>query len=284
MKQRYLLLSVLLAAAIALFGVYLFMTDLTKDTTAPVITVDEGILEISVEDPGEVLMTGVTALDDRDGDVTATMLVESVYGISDDNVTTVTYAAFDRAGNVSKIQREVRYTDYREPRFELFHSLCFPKKTGFDLLEYVGASDVLEGDIRRRVRATLVSDTRNIDEIGTHVVRFQVTNSMGDTVVEELPVEIYNPEWYTADVVLDEYLIYLKQGDVFRAADHLSKFVVPGEEIDISRGVPNDIYSDIRNNVNTRVPGVYTVEYTLTKTINQESFSGRAVLVVIVQE
>ena len=284
MKQRYLLLSVLLAAAIALFGVYLFMTDLTKDTTAPVITVDEGILEISVEDPGEVLMTGVTALDDRDGDVTATMLVESVYGISDDNVTTVTYAAFDRAGNVSKIQREVRYTDYREPRFELFHSLCFPKKTGFDLLEYVGASDVLEGDIRRRVRATLVSDTRNIDEIGTHVVRFQVTNSMGDTVVEELPVEIYNPEWYTADVVLDEYLIYLKQGDVFRAADHLRKFVVPGEEIDISRGVPNDIYSDIRNNVNTRVPGVYTVEYTLTKTINQESFSGRAVLVVIVQE
>lgn len=284
MKQRYLLLSVLLAAAIALFGVYLFMTDLTKDTTAPVITVDEGILEISVEDPGEVLMTGVTALDDRDGDVTATMLVESVYGISDDNVTTVTYAAFDRAGNVSKIQREVRYTDYREPRFELFHSLCFPKRTGFDLLEYVGASDVLEGDIRRRVRATLVSDTRNIDEIGTHVVRFQVTNSMGDTVVEELPVEIYNPEWYTADVVLDEYLIYLKQGDVFRAADHLSKFVVPGEEIDISRGVPNDIYSDIRNNVNTRVPGVYTVEYTLTKTINQESFSGRAVLVVIVQE
>ena len=284
MKQRYLLLSVLLAAAIALFGVYLFMTDLTKDTTAPVITVDEGILEISVEDPGEVLMTGVTALDDRDGDVTATMLVESVYGISDDNVTTVTYAAFDRAGNVSKIQREVRYTDYREPRFELFHSLCFPKKTGFALLEYVGASDVLEGDIRRRVRATLVSDTRNIDEIGTHVVRFQVTNSMGDTVVEELPVEIYNPEWYTADVVLDEYLIYLKQGDVFRAADHLRKFVVPGEEIDISRGVPNDIYSDIRNNVNTRVPGVYTVEYTLTKTINQESFSGRAVLVVIVQE
>ena len=284
MKRRYLLLSVVLAAAIALFGVYLFMTDLTKDTTAPVFTVEEGLLEISVADPQEILMTGVTALDDRDGDVTASVLVESVYGISDDHVTTVTYAAFDRAGNVSKIQRQVRYTDYREPRFELSHSLCFPKTTGFDLLEYVGATDVIEGDIRRRVRATLVSDTRNIDEIGSHVVRLQVTNSMGDTVVQELPVEIYNPEWYTASVELDSYLIYLEQGDTFLPGDHLKEFVVRGEKIDISRGVPNDIYSNIRSGVNTRVPGVYTVEYTLTKSINQESFSGRAILVVIVQD
>ena len=83
---------------------------------------------------------------------------------------------------------------------------------------------------------------------------------------------------------LDSYLIYLEQGDPFLPGDHLKEFVVRGEKIDISRGVPNDIYSNIRSGVNTRVPGVYTVEYTLTKSINQESFSGRAILVVIVQD
>ena len=126
MKRIHILLSIVMAAAIALFGAYLVMTRNFKDTTPPVITVEEQMLEISVKDDRDILMTGITAMDNRDGDVTASLLVESVYGITEDHETTVTYAAFDRAGNVSKIQRKVRYTDYREPRFELDASLCFP--------------------------------------------------------------------------------------------------------------------------------------------------------------
>ena len=284
MKRVHILLTFILAAAIGLFGAYLVLTRNFKDTTPPVISVEEGILELSVEDPDDVLMQGITAMDDRDGDVTASLLVESIYGITEDQITTVTYAAFDRAGNVSKIQREVRYTDYREPRFELTGSLCFPYNSGFDLLDYVGANDVLEGDIRRRVRATLVSDTRSINELGSHVVRMQVTNSLGDTVEMDFPVEVYDPEWYTASVMLDEYLIYLKQGDTFRPEDYLKAFSVRGEETDISRGIPGNILSDIHSNVNTRVPGIYRVKYTLTENVNMTSFSGQAILVVIVQE
>lgn len=284
MKRRYILLVIVLAAAIALFGAYLVLTRNLKDTTPPVISVDEQILEISVEDEKDVLMTGITAMDDRDGDVTASLLVESIYGITEDHVTTVTYAAFDRAGNVSKIQRKVRYSDYREPRFELTDSLCFPFNSGFDLLDYVGANDVLEGDIRRRVRATLVSDTRSINEIGSHIVRLQVTNSLGDTVEMDFPVEVYDPEWYTASVKLKEYLIYLKQGETFEPEDYLKAFSVRGEDTDISRRIPDDILCDINSNVNTRVPGVYRAKYTLTKNFNLTTFSGQAILVVIVQE
>lgn len=284
MKRRYFLLVIVLAAAIALFGAYLVLTRNFKDTTPPVISVDEQILEISVEDEKDVFMTGITAMDDRDGDVTASLLVESIYGITEDHVTTVTYAAFDRAGNVSKIQRSVRYTDYREPRFELTDSLCFPFNSGFDLLDYVGANDVLEGDIRRRVRATLVSDTRSINEIGSHIVRLQVTNSLGDTVEMDFPVEVYDPEWYTASVKLDTYLLYLEQGETFNPRDHLEEFIVRGESTDISYGVPSGIQCDVDNNVNNKVPGVYRVKYTLTKNLNLTSFSGQAVLIVIVQE
>lgn len=274
----------MLAVVVGLFGVYQIWIHRNLDTVGPVITVDEALLEISVTDPEEALMQGIRAVDARDGDVTASILVESVYGITEDNLTTVTYAAFDRAGNVSKLQRQVRYTDYESPRFELYDSLSFPGDSNFDLLDYVGATDVLEGDIRRRVRATLISDTKSIDQVATHTVRFQVTNSLGDTVVADLPVEVYDPEWYTAAVELEEYLIYLEVGETFEPEDYLETFVVRGDEIDVSRGIPEDIYCSISGNVNTRSPGIYDVTFTLTTTENMMTFSGQAVLIVIVQE
>ena len=66
--------------------------------------------------------------------------------------------------------------------------------------------------------------------------------------------------------------------------DHLEEFIVRGESTDISYGVPSGILCDIDNNVNNSVPGVYRVKYTLTKNLNLTSFSGQAVLIVIVQE
>lgn len=284
MKRINILLLAALAAAIALFGVYQLWIHNLLDKTGPVITIDEELLEISVSDGEEALMQGIRAVDERDGDVTASLLVESVYGITEDNVTTVTYAAFDRAGNVSKVERQVRYKDYRSPRFELYGSLCFPSGSGFDLLECVGANDVLEGNINRRVRATLVSNTDSIDRVGSHTVRFQVTNSLGDTTVADLPVEVYDPEWYSASVELKDYLIYLERGAAFDPEDYLKTFVVRGEGIDVRYGIPEDIQSDITGSVSTQIPGIYAVTYRLTTTQNMMTFTGQAVLIVIVEE
>lgn len=284
MKRVNTVLAIILAAATGLFAAYLFWVHNSLDTTAPVITVSEELLEISVADPDEVLMQGITATDNRDGDVTASLLVESVYGVSDDNLTTVTYAAFDRAGNVSKLQRKVRYTDYESPKFVLDRSLCFPGGSSFNLLDHIGAQDLIDGDIKRRVRATLVSDTGSISDVASHVVRLQVTNSLGDTVEADIPVEVYDPEWYTASVELTDYLVYLKQGTSFTPEKYLDTFVVRGEGINISRQIPDGIYCRINSNVNTNVPGIYTVKYTLSQNINLATFSGQAILIVIVQE
>ena len=284
MKRVHTLLAIILAAATGLFAAYLFWVHNALDTTAPVINVSDELLEISVADPEEVLMQGITATDDRDGNVTASLLVESVYGISDDNLTTVTYAAFDRAGNVSKLQRKVRYTDYESPRFGGDRSLCFPGGSSFNLLEHVGAQDLLDGDITRRVRATLVSDTGSISDVASHVVRLQVTNSLGDTAEADIPVIVYDPEWYTASVELKEYLVYLEQGDSFKPESYLDTFLVRGEGINISRQIPEGIHCQISSNVNTSVPGVYSVKYTLSQNINLATFTGQAILIVIVQE
>lgn len=283
MKRMNIVLLLVLAAAMVLFSGYLIWIHGNLDTSGPVFSVEEGMLEVSVKEPTDVLLLGITAVDERDGDVTEDILVESIYGISEDNVTTVTYAAFDSAGNVSKIQRQVRYTDYREPRFELYASPTFAYGSGFDLLEQVGAQDVLEGNINRRVHATLISDTQSLAQEGNHQVKLQVTNALGDTVEMILPVSVYNPEWYTASVTLKDYLIYLEQGERFEPRRYLESFVFRGNPIDLTQGTPGDITVDIVNNVKTNEPGVYEVTYILSRSQNAMTHSGIAKLIVIVQ-
>lgn len=283
MKRINVLLLMVLAVATGLFAGYHLWVHNRLDTVGPVLTIDEGILEVSVQDSEEALMQGIRAVDDRDGDVTATILVESIYGINDDNITTVTYAAFDRAGNVSKIQRQVRYKDYENPRFELYGSMTFTFGSGFDLLEYIGAVDVIEGDIGRRVHATLISDTKGITAQGRHQVKLQVTNNLGDTVEMVMPVEVFDPEWYVADVELTDYMIYLERGADFKPRDYLKGFILRGEFIDVHSMVQSDIELEISNGVNTNEPGVYEVSYILSKSLNLNTYSGIARLIVVVE-
>ena len=283
MKRWNFLLLVILAAAVGLFACYHVWVHNRLDTAGPELIIEEGLLEVSVSATDQDLMQGIRAVEDRDGDVTASILVESIYGIDENNMTTVTYAAFDRAGNVSKVQRQVRYVDYEHPKFELYGSLTFAYGSGFNLLEYLGAEDVIEGDIRRRVHATLVSDTKGIEMEGRHQVKLQVTNSLGDISELVVPVEVYDPEWYSADVQLSEYLVYLERGKKLDARSYLKKFIFRGEPIDVSRGTPSDITVDINNGVKSDVPGVYEVTYILSKSLNMNTYSGIAKLIVVVE-
>jgi hypothetical protein len=282
-KRINIILLIVLAVSVGMFGAYQFLIHRNLDRVGPVIHMDEGILEISVEEPETALMQGVTALDERDGDVTGSLLVESIYGIDAEGYTTVNYAAFDSAGNVTKAQRQIRYRDYCAPRFTLECSPTFAHDSGFDFLDHVGAYDVLEGDIRRRVHATLVSDTNTIDDQGNHKVKLQVTNSMGDTVELVIPVLVYDPEWYTADVELSEYMVYLKQGSRFDARSYLRSFIVRGEPTNVRYTIPEGISMEITDKVRTNAPGVYEVTYILSQNLNMTVYTGIAKLIVVVE-
>lgn len=283
MKRMNIMLLLVLVAAAALFGCYQLWIHNNLDTVGPVITIEEGILEVSVEDPDSMLMQGVRAEDARDGDVTADVMIESVYGINEHGETTVTYVAFDAAGNVTKAQRQIRYRDYHSPRFVLSGSLTYPYGRRFDLMENVGAIDVLEGDIRRRIHPTLISDTRSIDDEGVHQVKLQVTNSLGDTAQIVVPVEVYDPEWYNADVTLTEYLVYLEKGSRFDSRAYLKSFVVRGEPVDVSSEIPEEISVDINSKVRVNEPGLYEVSYVLSQTVDANTYTGMAKLIVIVE-
>lgn len=283
MKRWNVMLLLVMAAAVGLFGCYLLWIHNNLDTTGPVITVEEGLLEISVKDPAEVLMQGVRAVDDRDGDVTAGVLIESIYGINENKESTVTYAAFDAAGNVTKTQRVIRYRDYHAPRFTLSRSLTYAYGRKIDLLQDVGAEDVLEGSIGRRIHAALISETANIEMEGVHQVKLQVANSLGDTVQLVVPVEVYDPEWYNAEVTLSAYLVYLKAGTQFNPRSYLKSFVVRGEVQNLHGITPEGISVEIDSKVRMDVPGLYEVRYVLSQTEGMMTHTGIAKLLVIVE-
>lgn len=282
-KSTVILLIVILMAALISLAGYIMMDNMRADDTAPVLTVEEGELVLSVRDSEMALLTGVTAWDETDGDVTGSVIIESVYGITEDNLATVTYVACDSSGNVAKLERLVRFSDYHSPRFTLNRALVFEFGSVFDVMAAVGAEDVIEGDILRRVKATMISSGITVTEEGTHDVQFRVTNSLGDNVQLVLPVEIYPTNRYDARLELKEYILYLTGDSDFNPRDYLLSLEIPGDSIALNKGTAENVNVRIAGTVDTATPGVYPVAYTATYTQDGHVYTGYSKLIVVVE-
>lgn len=290
MKKRNWLCAVLILACLAVFMGYRTLTRIRTDTTPPEITIDDQVPEISVRDPLTALLQGVTATDDTDRNVTPSVVVERIELMDSAGNLTVTYAAFDRAGNVAKAQRAARFTDYESPRFTLDQPLLYPYGSSFDILSTMGAVDVLDGDIQHRIRATSL-DENTIDLPGKHNVLFLVTNSLGDSVSLTFPVEVYDPSQYDATLALTDYLIYLPVGASFEAEDYLSSFTLRGETTNLTGRLPRDFTLRTTGTVNTAQPGIYVVELRVVYTQVHETdpefdkeYTGYSKLIIVVEE
>lgn len=281
-KKNWKLL-VLAAVCLAVLAGYRVVTDLSTDSTAPKIKIsDSGMPEISVYETDK-LLEGVTATDDRDGDVTDSVVVEKIGGIMGDGTVTVTYAAFDSSGNVAKVHRTVRYSDYESPRFTLSGPLDFVYGSNINVLDVVGAEDLLDGDIGYRVKAMSL-DNAAITAEGIHSVRFQVTNSLGDTVEVVLPVAVNYSGRYNAQLNLTDYLLYLDAGQSFNPKAYLQSFIARGEGTNLSAGIPAELTLKVDGWVDTEKAGVYVVSYTVSRTVGDTFYEGHARLIVVVEE
>ncbi len=281
MKKVKWIYVVLIIACIAVWGGYRTMTALRQDTKAPALQV-EGPLTLSVFDPEEALLQGVSARDDRDGDVTASIVVESVTMTHSDSAAKVTYAAFDRAGNVAREVREVTYTDYRCPRFSLTQPLIYSDLSSFDVLDRICASDDMDGNITGRIRATAL-DNMSIANQGIHDVRFRVTNNLGDTAEVVLPVEVVDSRMYPAVLTLTDYLVYVETGARFNPRDYLYEYQLLEQATYLRGNFPEELSLNISGSVDTAVPGVYPVSYTVTGTQQGKDYPAYSKLIVIVE-
>lgn len=285
MKKRNLICLFLIAVSIAAFFGYRMVTQLAEDSAPPQISVSQEQLEVSVLEPRSALLQGLTATDKRDGDVTSSLVVESVRLLDSDGTAIVTCAAFDRAGNVAKLERQVRFTDYESPRFTLDAPLMSTQGVAYDVLSHIGVVDMVDGDITHRVRATTLSET-SITSLGEHDIEFRVTNSLGDTVELVVPMEVYLAGSYQAKLELTDYLVYLPQGSAFNAQSYLDCYVFGGSDVSLKNGMPEDYSLRTTGVVDTNTPGVYTVSYKVTYTlegVNPVSYSGYSRLIVVVE-
>lgn len=284
MKKKNWIYIVVLCLCLALFAAYWVYNRMITDTTAPAITVEqpEQILEVSVEDPPSVLLAGITARDNRDGDVTASLVVERMGSINDDGTLEITCAAFDKSGNVAKVRRSVRYTDYVGPRFTLTAPLVYTFGSQFDVLNAISASDPFDGNIDHRIKLLLL-DESFLSEQGTHTVRFSVTNSLADTEVLELPVEVIQGGRHTGQLKLSEYLVYLPIGQTFDPQDYLYTYVDRGNTISLTLRLPQGITYQTEGTVDTTVPGIYPVAYTVKYTQGDYSSTAYSKLFVVVE-
>ena len=278
-KKGKLLLFLLVLVCCGGFAVYQFLWHQTYDREPPKITMDQDELTLSVSDPESALLQGVTAADAQDGDVTGSLVVESVRGVVADQEFTVTYAAFDRVGNVAKAQRTVHYSDYVSPRFSLTGSLLFQAGSALDIFSVLEVEDVFDGDLTERIKATLTGGGQQISDPGDYTVEFRVTNSLGDTAYLEAPIRVVAPENSNADVTLTDYLVYCSKGDKFQPKDYLKSMKAGGETVDLAQR-DSDIKIDVDSNVDTSATGTYWVDYTVT----YETYTGISRLIVVVED
>lgn len=272
-------LLLLTAVCCAAFAAYLCLSRSSRDQQAPQIVLAEDELTLSVGDDPSCLLDGVTAYDAQDGDVTGSLVVESVRGVVSDRRFTVTYAAFDAAGNVAKASRTVCYADYTSPRFSLSAPLVFRAGVMPDVFSVVGAGDVFDGDLSDRVKGTLVSGERQLSEAGEYAVAFRVTNSLGDTAYLTAPVLVTGERSGTAELTLRSYLTYLKTGEPFEPESYLLSLRTGKRNIEL-QPVPSDAAVQIEGGVDTAVPGTYCVDYTVTC----DGSTGQTRLLVVVEE
>lgn len=275
-KLLLLLLTVLCCAA---FAVYQYRYSRSNDRQPPQITMAQEELTLSVTDPDTRLLEGMTATDAHDGDVTSSLVVESVRGVVADRRFTVTYAAFDHAGNVAKAQRTVFYSDYTSPRFSLSAPLIFRAGTSPDAFAPLRVQDVFDGDLTGHIKGTLLSGGSQLREAGDYTVQFRVTNSLGDTAYLTAPVLLTDDGTGSAELTLSAYLLYLKTGDSFSAGDYLQKMTAGGQTFLLDR-TGGSVELEIDSNVNTAVPGTYYADYTAA----YGRYTGRSRLIVVVED
>lgn len=134
MKKLRIFSMVVFVIAAASFGYFKYEQINSKDNQAPVITMDTDSIQVSCQAEDGELLKGIKATDSKDGDVTGSMIVESVSNFMENHTRNMTVVAFDSDNHATKAARKITYTDYVSPTFSLTEPLRFAMNTQ-DIME-----------------------------------------------------------------------------------------------------------------------------------------------------
>ena len=299
MRRLKRLSAALFIISLILLVFHIFKVRILDDRTGPVFHMDNRTVEVSVKDGQEALIKGLTATDARDGDVSDSIIVESIGPFTGSGSRIVSYAAFDSDNHVTHTKREMIYTDYVPSHFHLSRPLSFAMNT-VNILNGVSVMDSIDGDLTRNVR--MVSDGEiDTAHVGEYSARLKVTNSAGAISYLPVTVEIYDASVFHRLPLLNlkEYAVYVEKGDEFDEREYLTSIVINGTSYSMTEeegtyGSPVEALEEaqrtigydrvyIESEVNTDVIGSYEVLYSFEDTISKTGI-GKVRLYVVVTD
>lgn len=272
MKILRIVISIIFILTSAVF-VFFFATEkINTDTSVPKLTIEDEVLEVSINATDEALLKGVTAYDEKDKDITDKVIIESISAFTEPGFCRITYAVCDSDNNVASATRKLRYTDYTSPRFQMKDDLCFSLYERMNISDIITASDCIQGDISDEIVITSEDYTSSI--AGVFNVEATVTNDKGDSVKLELPLVVEDSLVSAPDIALTDYLVYIDAGK----KPDFKKYI---DEATASNG--DDLTDSVtcETNIDTKKPGTYSVHYYVT---DSYGVKGHAILTVIVEE
>lgn len=276
MKSIKTIVIVLFLVIALAFSVMYCYDRIMVDHVAPKIICDGAKLEISVTATDEELCRGLIATDDVDGDITDRIIVRRVSRLTGSNSAVAHYAVFDSASNFCTFTRNVYYTDYCQPKYELTQPMIFNVNSVVTLSDRISAYDVIDGDITSRIRISAANISTSVE--GEYPMTLQVTNSTGDTSALTLTVQIRNYTSRHPVITLSDYLTYVDLGSEVDLEQFRDLIRNVREFEDGTLGSKKDVM--ITGSVDSSRLGSYDVKFTY---VNQDNLSYSVSLTVVVQ-
>lgn len=165
-----------------------------KDIVPPTIELTNGE-SIIVAYGSTFTDPGFIALDDVDGDISASVMVEGTIDTSIYNKQVLTYTVTDSSGNTTQILRHITIQELTPPVLTLAGEERLFLKLGEAYTEAgYSAIDNADGDITSQV---IVSGSVDINTIGTYVITYSSTDSSNNTSVCTRRIYVYDPSGTT---------------------------------------------------------------------------------------
>ena len=284
LRKTRIFVVIFFIISVLLFGGYTLIRAVTVDRTLPIMEMDSDEVTISVKGGDAAILEGIKASDEKDGDITGNLFVESKSTFIEKGIFKATIAVADSDNHVTKVERKVTYSDYRSPQFTLTEPLKFlttrENRDDLNIAESLRANDVVDGDISNKIKISSEYSINGYTTGDSHM-EFIVTNSMGDTSKLPVTVNIYSAleESGLPEIILSNYLINTPVGAgadieaLIEQIEYHNDTFRRGEDGNLYNGEfdaeGNPIMFDwsaiqIDTDADWNTPGVYEVKITFT--------------------
>ena len=260
-------IAVFLVICIGLGAGVVYMREQSDRQAPEIICTDETAAEYNPGMSDAQLLKGIKAIDDKDGDVSDSLTVESVYEVDDSNVV-VTYVAKDASNNIAKLKRNMS-TDPEKMKES--------RENDDDTSEGTEPTPVPVEDVETGDSSPEESDSgeASADDGLTPTPTPAGDDIASQTAAEQEKMADDMPAQYPK-IYLNEYYIKTSVGS---SVDLLSNV----KEIKDDTDNVSELWRRIQINgqVNTYTPGTYTCSYYVVDSAG--NMSNTAELTVIVQ-